>query len=92
MRLRITSNQIDLQVSFMDSLLKHCWFAISAALLIVLFATGIHHRVMATSIYRARMREVVAEFNMDLDEVGRLILMPNFNLRHNGYQRHPHHF
>ncbi|XP_044736168.1 nuclear envelope phosphatase-regulatory subunit 1 [Chrysoperla carnea] len=63
-------------VPFMQSLWNHPFFAIASLSLMVLFAMGIHKRVIAPSIITARTRTVLGDFNMSCDETGKLILKP----------------
>ncbi|XP_033626524.1 nuclear envelope phosphatase-regulatory subunit 1-like [Asterias rubens] len=64
------------QVSFVQSLYNHPYFAISGLCLILLFLCGIHKRVVAPAIITARCRSVLADFNMSCDDTGKLILKP----------------
>ncbi|KAI5694564.1 nuclear envelope phosphatase-regulatory subunit 1 [Diaphorina citri] len=62
--------------SFCQSLWNHPFFAISSAILIILFLLGIHKRVIAPSIITSRARLVLTDFNMSCDDSGKLILKP----------------
>ncbi|XP_070537120.1 nuclear envelope phosphatase-regulatory subunit 1-like [Ptychodera flava] len=64
------------QVAFIQSLWNHQFFTISCITLIVLFLVGIHKRVVAPSIITARVRTVLADYNMSCDDTGKLILKP----------------
>jgi len=61
---------------FLDSLVNHIFFTLSSLVLVLLFITGIHNRVVAPSIVTRRSREVLADFNMSCDDTGKLILKP----------------
>ncbi|XP_072013246.1 nuclear envelope phosphatase-regulatory subunit 1-like [Amphiura filiformis] len=65
------------QVSFLQSLFNHPFFAFSGLMLILLFFCGIHKRVVAPAIITARCRSVLADFNMSCDDTGKLILKPS---------------
>jgi len=45
-------------------------------IVVVLFLTGIHKRVVAPSIVASRARQVLSDFNMSCDDTGKLILRP----------------
>ncbi|XP_055329185.1 nuclear envelope phosphatase-regulatory subunit 1-like [Paramacrobiotus metropolitanus] len=64
------------QVSFWQSLLNHPGFVLCTLILTILFLTGIHHRVVASSIISARVKTVLKDFNMSCDTNGKLILKP----------------
>ncbi|XP_054286930.1 nuclear envelope phosphatase-regulatory subunit 1 isoform X2 [Macrosteles quadrilineatus] len=64
------------EVSFMQSLLNHPFFTLSALILVVLCFMGIHKRVIAPSIITSRTRLVLSDFNMSCDDTGKLILRP----------------
>ncbi|XP_002732893.1 nuclear envelope phosphatase-regulatory subunit 1-like [Saccoglossus kowalevskii] len=64
------------QVTFFQSLYNHPFFAISCITLIILFLGGIHKRVVAPSIITARVRTILADYNMSCDDTGKLILKP----------------
>jgi len=64
------------QVTFLDSLFNHIFFLLSSIILGLLFLTGIHKRVVATTIITKRTKIVLADFNMSCDETGKLILRP----------------
>jgi len=62
---------------FIQSLLNHLLFFVSAIVLIVLFLLlGIHKRVVAPNIITARTRTVLMDFNMSCDDTGKLLLKP----------------
>ncbi|KAL1128942.1 hypothetical protein AAG570_013476 [Ranatra chinensis] len=63
-------------VSFMQSLINHPFFATSSVVLFFLFVSGIHKRVIAPSIITSRTRLVLTDFNMSCDDTGKLILRP----------------
>ncbi|BET03122.1 unnamed protein product [Nesidiocoris tenuis] len=63
-------------VSFHQSLINHPFFTVSSLMLVILFITGIHKKVIAPSIVTARTRLVLADFNMSCDDTGKLILKP----------------
>ncbi|XP_057372192.1 nuclear envelope phosphatase-regulatory subunit 1-like [Daphnia carinata] len=65
-----------MQVSFLYSLYNHLFFTIASLLLVFLFVTGIHKRVVAPSIVASRARQVLTDFNMSCDDTGKLILKP----------------
>ena len=64
------------EVSFLSSLRNHPFFTASTLVLVVLFVLGMHRRVVAPSIFVARVREVLSDFAMDCDDAGKLILKP----------------
>ncbi|VVC24278.1 Nuclear envelope phosphatase-regulatory subunit 1 [Cinara cedri] len=64
------------KVSFIQSLYNHLLFTISSIVLMVLLLTGIHKKVIGTSIITSRVRIVLADFNMSCDDSGKLILRP----------------
>ncbi len=64
------------EVSFANSLCNHPFFGLSVLTMAVLFCLGIHRRVVASSIFVARAREVLYDFAMDCDDTGKLILKP----------------
>ena len=64
------------EVPFLQSLGNHPYFTASVAVVLLLFALGAHRRVVAPSILVSRTREVLADFAMDCDETGKLILRP----------------
>lgn len=45
-------------------------------LLVILLLTGVHKKVIATSIITSRARQVLTDFNMSCDDSGKLILRP----------------
>ncbi|KAF6202781.1 hypothetical protein GE061_003184, partial [Apolygus lucorum] len=63
-------------VSFPQSLINHPFFTTSSLMLLILFMTGIHKKVIAPSIITARTRLVLTDFNMSCDDTGKLILKP----------------
>uniref|UniRef100_A0A0A9X313 Transmembrane protein 188 n=1 Tax=Lygus hesperus TaxID=30085 RepID=A0A0A9X313_LYGHE len=63
-------------VSFHQSLINHPFFTTSSLMLLILFMTGIHKKVIAPSIITARTRLVLTDFNMSCDDTGKLILKP----------------
>jgi hypothetical protein len=65
-----------LEVSFVQSLMNHPFFTISCLILILLFLSGIHKRVVAPSIVASRCRQVLSDYNMSCDDTGKLILKP----------------
>ncbi|KAL4148830.1 hypothetical protein QTP88_002978 [Uroleucon formosanum] len=64
------------KVSFFQSLYNHLLFTISSIMLMILLLTGVHKKVIATSIITSRARQVLADFNMSCDDSGKLILRP----------------
>lgn len=64
------------KISFHDSLWDHLIFTASCLMLVLLFAFGVHKRIVASSIITARCRAVLCEYNMSCDDSGRLILRP----------------
>jgi len=43
---------------------------------VILLLTGVHKKVIATSIITLRARQVLSDFNMSCDDSGKLILRP----------------
>ncbi|XP_003737738.1 nuclear envelope phosphatase-regulatory subunit 1 isoform X2 [Galendromus occidentalis] len=64
------------RVSLSESLWIHWFFSLSVALLLILFACGVHRRVVMPQIIIQRARTVLSEFNLNCDDNGRLILKP----------------
>lgn len=64
------------QITFTSSLLNHLFFTFNALILLLLFLMGIHKRVVAPAIVVSRVRQVLVDFNMSCDDLGRLILKP----------------
>ncbi|GAU99026.1 hypothetical protein RvY_10086 [Ramazzottius varieornatus] len=64
------------QVSFWQSLLNHPAFVLCTLCLVILFLTGIHHRVVASTIISTRVKTTLKDFNMSCDGKGKLILKP----------------
>lgn len=75
-----------MEMSFFESLIEHKLFTLSCVVLIVLLLNGFHRRVFAHHIIVARIRDVLAQFNMNCDDYGRLILMIQPNYHHNGHR------
>lgn len=67
------------EVTLVQSLFNHLFFAISTLTLVALFLLGIHKRVVAPSIVCSRTRQVLADFNMWCDDTGKLVLKPRPN-------------
>lgn len=61
-------------VPLFDSLLLHPLFALSSMILIILFCFGIHKKVIAPQIITSRTRSVLSDFNLSIDDSGKLIL------------------
>lgn len=61
-------------VPLLESLMLHPLFASSSVMLIILFCTGIHKKVIAPQIITSRTRSVLADFNLSIDDSGKLIL------------------
>ena len=56
--------------------MNHMFFSTSMLVIGLLFLLGVHRRVVAPSIFVARVREVLSDFAMDCDDAGKLILKP----------------
>jgi len=61
-------------VTFIESLWSHPLFSLSCLCLVAVFLGGIHRRVVAPSILANRTRNILADFNMDCEDEGKLIL------------------
>jgi hypothetical protein len=62
------------KVPFVESLQNHIYFTFNCIVLIVLFMSGIHKRVVAPTIIVSRIKSVLENFNMSCDQDGHLIL------------------
>lgn len=62
------------QISSLESLRNHLLFTLNLIILAVLFAFGVHKRVIAPAIIVSRIKQVLRNYNMSCDQTGRLII------------------
>ncbi|XP_066936650.1 nuclear envelope phosphatase-regulatory subunit 1-like [Clytia hemisphaerica] len=69
-------DQQTVELSFWQSLWNHPSFFCSIVAIFILFLLGVHKRIVIKTIMLTRCRNVLEDFNMSCDEIGRLILKP----------------